>query len=256
MQKQNRCLICLNQFDEWQYPPCGVLFGKRNDRPLYTCEECMDDLHRIPCWATSKLYKKYCKKEKALLTRVKGRAVWTTICPTADVTLEEFHKKIIKLTSGTIVIEGWWAYEWRHNISNWNGPDDDLDNNGLHAHIFTRVNNVNSWKTKVKRLNTSNKWSLKAGKVVEMDFPEQDKIDYVKGRTWDNDKNSKKINKDVETRKKYKIKHFFDIGFKPWDVGLQLHYTSTIREEWKGDEPYLAINRERLINNTEEENEL
>ena len=157
MQKQNKCLKCEKCFMDWEYAPHRVLYGKFNNRPLYTCEECMEDLNKIENWGNSKIYKNYCRKEKRLLTRIIGKGIWTTICPTKDVTLETLHKKIIKLNQGCIIKKGWWSYEWRHNLSNWNGLECDIDNNGLHCHIYNIVNNVNSWKTKVKRLCNKSK---------------------------------------------------------------------------------------------------
>lgn len=256
MQKQEKCLKCGKCFENWDYKPQTWIYGKTNNRPLYTCEECIDDLNRIENWGTSKIYKKYVKKENNLLMRKMGRAVWVTICPTRDCTLEYLHKKIIKLTQGCIIVNGWWAYEWRHNISSWNGPMDELDNNGLHAHIYCKVTNLNSWKTKVKRMCTANKWLYNKKTVIECDYPETEKIDYIKGNTWELDKNAKKINKDVETRNKWKIKHFFDIGFRPGEIGLHLTYQPTLRDEFKGKNPYIAIETERAVNDTENENEL
>lgn len=253
MQKQTKCLKCGKSFTKWDYENRQKSY---NWRPMYTCEECIEDLYRIEDWSCSKIYKKYCKKEKRLLMKINGKAVWTTICPTGDIPLELLHKKIIKLSQGSLVKKGWWAYEWRHNISDWNGPNCVLDNNGLHCHMYCKVNSVNSWQTKVKRLCKSNKWIYNESSVIEMDYPEQDKIDYVKGKTFDSEKNDKKLNKDVNTRIKYKIKHFFDIGFKPWEIGFQLTYSSTTKEAWRGDNPYIALAREREINDTESVNEL
>ena len=135
----DRCVICNEKYEKWEM----------QGYPLrYCCEN-----HWYGCIATDTgiEWNKYMKKYVKIKNKKFGKAVWTTICPTKDITIDLLHKKIGKLTQGSIIKKGWWAYEWRHNISNWNGPNCDLDNNGLHCHLYCKVTNVNNWKTKVKK---------------------------------------------------------------------------------------------------------
>lgn len=242
--KRFKCVLCshypLFSYERWE---------KKIDPVRYCCPDHWAMLQTIECWGTSKVWKSYMAKRKNHINNLYGEAVWCTICPTGDVGIEKMHELMHKLFKGALVRpKSWWCYEWRHVL-----PDFDvwgkLDNDGLHCHAWIRTTNINSFKTKVKRLCKRMNWVWPAQKIVKAKWPEQEKIDYVKGITFDTEKDIKK-DLDKQRRKKYNIKHFFECGWGIDTIYSRLTYHDSVVDWVKGNEP------DSVINNTSEKNEL
>lgn len=245
MNSENKytCVQCLATKPRWEYQSY-IRWEKAGDPIRYCCEDCWETLYNN----TGKAWAKYMKMREKHITRTFGRAVWMTICPTRDVNINTLHKIIHKLMSGVLVKgKSWWVYEWRHNLSDWDDIEGvTADNDGLHVHAYVNVTNINSWKTKVKRMCTKYKWICNSGTVVPCTYPEQEKIDYVTGMTGNEDKNIKK-SLDKLRREKYRIKHFFNAGNLPDSIRGVLTYQPTVAEHIKGHYPEHIVNAQNVV---------
>ena len=123
-------------------------------------------------------------------------AAWGTISPRRDVPFNIFYKKMIGfLRSKWFTNDSWICFEWTH---------DDSENKGLHCHLWlkkkplkgSRYNDMIAIKTWEKKgyHKKAMKWYYKC------EFSEQDKLDYCKGTTWENEKDKKKQILDKKMR--------------------------------------------------------
>lgn len=218
-----KCVQCKSEYNRWE---------SVGNPSRYCCPKCWNELLRIECWGSSRVFKRYMKKRKTHMDNTVGQASWVTICPTGEISIENFHKIIHKLKSGNLVRSGWWVYEWRHRIAD----VINVDNDGLHAHMYLKVTNVNRFKLKVKRMCRRHGWDAVRSPVLVCEYPENEKIDYCTGKTNCSDKNIKK-EKDKVRREKLKIKHFFNCKYVENSIGGRLTYTDTMKDEWKGLTP-------------------
>lgn len=185
------CVQCDTGYQKWELETNPI---------RYCCLDCWAELERIECWGTSKRWKKYMKKRKKKKQENEGLPVWCTICPTKEYGYVAFDALIDKLLEGTLVKSGFYTYEWRHYLEDFIPIRKGCtDNNGLHFHGYLMVRNVNSWKTKVKRLCQKHGWLYNKSTVIECEYPKQDKIDYITGKVGSAEKKLKK-EKDKQLR--------------------------------------------------------
>lgn len=210
--------------DEWyrdnRHDPgtCGLIFEK-GECPNKYCEnhKCVEveDEKDIVYWdedwedpidRANREMREYKPKK-----REKFKAIWVTVSPPENVdSMQFFNKMQKKIKNSDFINSAFWAYEWRHN---------GTENEGIHFHCWVRKSSAWSrarqtlrrcksdwgWYTKLIDESTG----LKDPKYKDFgpDW-ENDKLKYITGRTWDEDKDNKKL-LDVKMREKLKIERIY-----------------------------------------------
>lgn len=137
------------------------------------------------------LYYEYLKNLKK---KISPKIVWLTIRP-KKCDEYEFKEFVEKILNWKCVENYYCAYEWKHNE----------ESSGLHAHILLEGQNKRILENirKKSKVNTFKKIGkcMFFAKLINRDLL-QDKIDYVNGKTWEDEKNEHKKS-DSFYRKKY-----------------------------------------------------
>lgn len=133
---------------------------------------------------------------------------WITFNPKEEITLAQMLKFTDKLLSKKWIQEAFYSYEQR-------GENMAELGKGLHMHILIKRNNFKTTHAKREVYNTFKNLTGISEKVfADKCFKSipyswgQDKIDYLKGNKWDNEKEAK-INMDVEFRKKNNLDIYY-----------------------------------------------
>lgn len=112
--------------------------------------------------------------------------LWSTVRPPGDVPELVFIDRIHKVMKSKLIKRGFCSFEWKHN---------EQANKGIHAHIWAEED--------LRRIKYHIKRSCKGWNIKNKTYPKklfQDKVDYVMGITWDEDKDAMKKNLDVARR--------------------------------------------------------
>lgn len=137
------------------------------------------------------------EKEKALLSRQcdctfkKSKMyIWATVRPPGDIKQDIFMTKIRKsMFSSDFIKDGsWLAFEWKHN---------NQSNKGVHAHYWLDGDH--------RRMRAHIRRACKGWNCDFKTVPEDwyfDKIDYLNGITWDDEKSKMKSEQDSDLREK------------------------------------------------------
>ena len=130
-------------------------------------------------------------------SKKKDHCVWATVSPAKNVDFKKFFVKCKRYLKSTCFSDkSWMCFEWRHNGS---------ENEGLHVHMWLRkgkgvplgkFNEIACEKYWVKK--GFNRQAMKWFKPCN--FPEEDKLSYCKGTTWEDDKSRKKQLLDKKKR--------------------------------------------------------
>lgn len=112
--------------------------------------------------------------------------LWATIRPPGDVPEILFIDRLRKVMKSSLIIRGFLSFEWKHN---------DQENKGIHAHIWAEED-LRRIKYHIKR--SCKGWNTKNKTCPRKWFEE--KLDYVNGITWDDEKDKMKQKLDVERR--------------------------------------------------------
>lgn len=147
------------------------------------------------CWAMTETFKEFWfaelerkVREKFPVAKNTSRIYWITINPKDEATLETFLKKLEK------VVTKKWIQTYYYNIEQ-RGESMETAGKGLHSHMLI-IPSSSKRKSEVHREFYSTFKDIVGNKlhVNVQDFPDEyklDKIEYLKGNKWDNDKQTK-----------------------------------------------------------------
>lgn len=180
---------------------CGGYHGCDKCRRNGEYEECYFDESK--CWGgPHEIPDLWLPKKKA-----EKKKLWITINPPdRGYTEQSFIDKIQKMMFGrNPVRSAWWAFEWQNP---------ERPNKGIHVHIYVHEGDHRRTKFWVKR-NFPEEYK-KCKNCINFKNPKVewavDKLDYVGGITFDEEKDIKKLN-DIENRKKFKLDNIYFKNF-------------------------------------------
>lgn len=205
---------------------CGLIFNKKDGNycPRHGCENHRDvcgGYHEcVNCRINGIYTERYYDEEKALeaicwdepinLIKKKNKIkkkLWITINPPDNGWTEQsFIDKIQKMMYGRNAINScFWVFEWQNP---------GRKNKGIHCHIYIHEGDHRRIKHWVKR-NFKKEYKL-CKFCIDFKNPKaewlEDKLDYVGGITFDENKDEKK-EKDIERRKLFKLENIYFMNF-------------------------------------------
>ena len=121
--------------------------------------------------------------------------LWVTVCPPESVDERVFIRKIQKMVKSSYLESVFYGFEWR-----WNGSA----NEGIHCHLWIKGDRR---RVKYHVRRTCKPW------IIDTKRPkpewEAEKMDYLQGLTWDDEKSHKKLVKDIKRRKDLNIENVY-----------------------------------------------
>lgn len=160
----------------------------------------------------------YLKKAEKAKTKMSNAidSLFITICP-KEIVPHIFVKKMRRLTASKSIATYSYCFEWRYDT------DNKLIPNSMHCHLLVKATNNRKLRQHLKRNNQYDKKSPFKGMNIDtvdlnklaanIKMPvwklEQEKLEYIRGNTWEEEKTKHK-QQDKEKRTELGINQIYD----------------------------------------------